>query len=111
MSLRSSKSESKRGWMRRSASGLLVATILISAGCATTGLGGQRTAKLPLAPCPPDTVTMEIGWLGPGFIATSEGPIHVFAMTVAEKTRYEAWIDAWKTCAQERGDAIEAANK
>lgn len=55
---------------------------------------------------------MEHGWQGPGVIGLSDGtPLLVFALSVAERGRYEAWINAWISCAKDRGTALDEANK
>ena len=97
----------------RNVSKVIVGTLLIAltSGCAAIGRGGSRSASLPLPACPPEEVELTLGWLGPGFIPTNEGPLHAFAMAVQDRVRYEAWTDEWMSCAKARGIVIEEANR
>lgn len=89
----------------------LTLLVALTSGCAVTGHGGSRSAALPIPVCPPEQVEMQVGWLGPGFITTDAGPLHVFVLSVTERLQYEAWVDGWKSCAKARGIVIEEANR
>ena len=97
----------------RNVSKVIVGTLLIAltSGCAALGRGGSRSAALPIPVCPPEEVELTLGWIGPGFIPTNEGPLHVFAMAVVDRAQLEAWVNEWMSCAKARGIVIEEANR
>ena len=98
----------------RNVSKVIVGTTLLIAltsGCAALGRGGSRSAALPIPVCPPEEVELSTGWLGPGFISTNEGPLHVFVMAVQDRVQFEAWVNEWMSCAKARGIVIEEANR
>ena len=97
----------------RNVSKVIVGTLLIAltSGCAALGRGGSRSAALPIPACPPEEVDLSTGWLGPGFVPTNEGPLHVFVMAVPDRAQFEAWVDGWVSCAKARGIVIEEANR
>ena len=79
--------------------------ILLSTGCASlpAGTGNPRSAKLPVPPCPPVTLTLEHGW---GRIDST-----YYTLSAMDRATLDAWVRDWQTCATQRGAVIEEANR
>lgn len=87
-------------------------TLTLVSGCATAGLGGGRTAEFPIPTCPPETVTLQRGWLGPNEITLNDGREYwVYAMLTTDVRVLTEWIATWQSCARDRGIVIEEANR
>ena len=97
---------SKSVWQRSPVRLSVVVTlvILLSTGCASLqGTGNPRSAKLPVPPCPPVTLTLEDGW---GRINST-----YYTLSAMDRAALDAWVRDWQTCATQRGAVIEEANR
>ena len=89
-----------------------LAMALSACGVLATTSGGSRTAKLAFPACPPDQVTLELGWIGPHTGTNAAGrAFQIFGMTSDDRLAFELWTDKWRRCAFERGIVIEEANR
>ena len=104
---------------------MLIGLSLLFSACAS--LPG-RTARLPLPECPPETVSLQAGWLGqiggepfriplksqPGLPADGRQAgveLLMWGMLAEDRVALERWIVDWQTCAKARGAVIEEVNK
>lgn len=77
--------------------------VIFLGGCATTGIGAKRSAKIVIAPCPAKQI-----WKESKFAYHKDGQWMLPDENYRELTQ---WIRDWQACAEARGAAIEEINR